>query len=65
MAVKEQTVTLRERLLRWLYPPTTLSSALHGDRAARRALWHLGLTVEDLRAIDSARIARRRAGVKP
>ena len=58
-------MTLRERVLRWLYPSTTLSSALHGDRAARRALWHLGMTVEDLRAIDSARIARRRAKVNP
>lgn len=58
-------MTLRERVLRWLYPPTTLSSALHGDRAARRALWLMGMTVEDLRAIDSARIARRRAKVNP
>lgn len=55
-------MTLRERILRWLYPPTTLASALHGDRAARRALWCLGLTVEDLRAIDHARITRRREG---
>jgi hypothetical protein len=58
-------MTLRERVLRWLYPPTTLSSAPHGDRSARRALWHLGMTVEDLRAIDYARIARRRAKVTP
>lgn len=55
-------MTLREYILRWLYPSTTLTSALHGDRAARRALWCLGPTVEDLRAIDHARIARRREG---
>lgn len=51
---------IREFILRCLYPPTTLNQAILGDRASRRALWSLGLTVEDLRAVDRARIERRR-----
>lgn len=51
---------IREFILRLLYPPTTLNQAILGERWARRALWSLGFTVEDLRAVDRARIERRR-----
>lgn len=55
----------REHLLRLLYPPSTLAMALRGDRTSRRALWTLGLTVEDLRVVADARAARRRAARAP